>query len=261
MNASRALARASAIRRYKRHYGHDAVMQWRVHERRRKARLAAVSAASVASGPGAMVTPLEGTGPKVPHCTHSSVTTGHCQSVCLPATKYCRQHICSDGSQCLFVPCEQALATGQRCGQPVPAYIDLKRCFLHIELKPVRCELSDVDELREKWSEARAEAEAQKSSHSRGAAPTSSVGVSVASSVMSSSPASTPVTSTVSVAPKDGKSAQATTGKAPRGRPPSKSSSKASAVSLRSSPIKAPRAALDSTAQAIEPSSKKDAGG
>lgn len=172
VTANLAAKRASAIRRYKRSYGHDAVMQWRVRERRQKARLAAIaSAATAALNPGSSNTasassPVESTGPKAAHCGHVSVLTGNCKATCLPLTRYCRQHICSDSSQCLFVPCEQVLSSGQRCGQPIPGYTAVKRCFLHVDLLPVRCEEKDVDDLHTKWTKLQEDIQAHRSGSS-----------------------------------------------------------------------------------------------
>ncbi|XP_065197145.1 uncharacterized protein LOC135828649 [Sycon ciliatum] len=153
--------RASAVRRYKRFYGHDAVMQHRVRERRKKARQAALSTVAAtattstgnaAAAEATAISAASSNVSKVPHCAHVGAGSTPCQSTCLPLTKYCRQHICTETGQFLFVPCEQGLSNGHKCGQPVPGYTALKRCFLHIDLVPLRCHRSDIEELHARWS-------------------------------------------------------------------------------------------------------------
>ena len=155
--------RASATRRYRQHYGHDALLRLRVADRRRQANLLTARAGRRGSqGSERRSTSVSESKPSP--CVHT-IDRARCGQPCLPASRYCTKHICSDASQHLFVPCQTMLADGNKCNEPMAAYMGTPpyRCKLHADppasnLGAVGKRVEELRTLRRRFVQKREEA-------------------------------------------------------------------------------------------------------
>jgi len=119
----------SALRRYHRRFGKEALLMRQLKERR-----LAVYEGELYKAP-AFVT-----------CEH--VTDGvSCTSRVLPLSKYCQQHILSDAQQVLYTDC----GYGGACQQPALVVSSNPKCRLHIQMDSFECRYSqrEHDDSRE----------------------------------------------------------------------------------------------------------------
>lgn len=109
-------ARYTAMKRYHRRYGVEALLHRQSKERR------------IAASEGANYKP-----PAHPKCTYSH-TGEKCPNRSLPLSKFCLQHILNDTHQVLYRPC----CFGDRdCGTPVATCQDMPFCDLHTRMMPI----------------------------------------------------------------------------------------------------------------------------
>ncbi|WAR05797.1 KANL2-like protein [Mya arenaria] len=106
-------SRYTAMKRYHRRYGTEALLHRQSKERR------------IAASDGSNYKP-----PVHPKCVHT-IANVKCQERTLPLSKYCLHHIMEDPHQVLYRPCSFGDGT---CGQPVASQEDIPLCPLHPSL-------------------------------------------------------------------------------------------------------------------------------